>query len=69
MAIYSDDERAVLTLLRHSFSWTIGRDARSRVWVATFAHDRIRRDTPLALFDALTLAAQARKDLFLKDDL
>ena len=38
-------------------------DFRSRIWVASFAGDRIRRDTPLALFDALALAAQARREM------
>lgn len=68
MAAYSDAELAALKLLRHSFSWNIGMDWRSRVWVATFAGERIRRDTPLALFDALTLAAQARREIYLRDD-
>lgn len=68
MASYSNDELTALKLLRHSFSWNIGMDQGSRVWVATFAGDRIRRDTPLALFDALTLAAQARREIYLKDD-
>ena len=49
---------ADLLLLRRAYSWSIGMDFRSRIWVASFAGDRIRRDTPLALFDALALAAQ-----------
>lgn len=67
MASYSDAEREALKLLRHSFSWSVSMDRRSRVWVATYAGERIRRDTPLALFDALTLAAQARREIYLKD--
>jgi DNA-binding transcriptional MocR family regulator len=52
-------ELAALLLLRRSYSWSIGMDFRSRIWVASFAGNRIRRDTPLTLFDALALAAQA----------
>lgn len=46
MTGYSDDELAALRLLRRSYSWSIGMDFRSRVWGASFAGDRIRRDTP-----------------------
>jgi hypothetical protein len=67
MTSYSDAELAALKLLRHSYSWSIGMDFRSRLWVATYASDRIRRDTPLTLFDALALAAQARREIYLKD--
>ena len=58
---------ADLLLLRRAYSWSIGMDFRSRIWVASFAGDRIRRDTPLALFDALALAAQARREMYVKD--
>jgi hypothetical protein len=68
MTSYSDDELASLRLLRRSYSWSIGMDFRSRVWVASFAGDRIRRDTPLSLFDAPALAAQARREIYLKDN-
>jgi hypothetical protein len=68
MTVYSDAELAALKLLRHSFSWNIGLDQRSGVWVATYAGDRIRRDTPLTLFDALALAAQARREVYLHDE-
>jgi hypothetical protein len=64
---YSDAELEALKLLRHSYSWNIGMDFRSRLWVATYVGERIRRDTPLTLFDALALAAQARRDSYLKD--
>jgi hypothetical protein len=60
MAAYSEAEREALKLLRGSFSWSVSMDRRSRLWVATYAGERIRRDTPLGLFDVLTLAARAR---------
>lgn len=65
MASYSDAELEVLKLLRYSFSWRVSLDQRSGVWVATYADERIRRDNPLGLFDALTLAADARRDAYL----
>lgn len=68
MASYSETELEALRLLRHSFSWNVSMDLRSGVWVATYADERIRRiqpDSPLSLFDALTLAAQARRDDYL----
>jgi hypothetical protein len=61
VAPYSEAELAALRLLRGAFSWNIGLDRRSGVWVATYGDERIRRDTPLGLFDALTLAAWARR--------
>ncbi len=65
MASYSDTELEALKLLRHSFSWKVSLDQRSGVWVATYADERIRRNDPLGLFDALTLAADARRDAYL----
>jgi hypothetical protein len=62
---YSDAELAALKLLRSAFSWNIGLDRRSGVWVATYAGERIRQDDPLSLFDALTLAADASRDAYL----
>jgi hypothetical protein len=61
MAAYSEAEREALKLLRRSFSWSVSMDRRSRLWVATYAGECIRRDTPLGLFDVLTLAARARR--------
>lgn len=65
MASYSDAELAALKLLRGAFSWNIGLDRRSGVWVATYGGERIRQDDPLSLFGALTLAADARRDAYL----
>ncbi len=67
MASYSDAELAALKLLRSAFSWNVGLDRRSGVWVATYAGERIRQEDPLSLFDALTLAADARRDAYLLD--
>lgn len=65
MASYSDAELEALKLLRGAFSWNIGLDQRSGVWVATYAGERIRADDPLSLYNALTLAADARRDAYL----
>ena len=65
MASYSDTELEALKLLRSAFSWKVSLEHRSGVWVATYADGRIRRDDPLSLFDALTLAADARRDAYL----
>ena len=65
MASYSETELEALRLLRYSFSWRVSLDQRSGVWVATYADERIRRNDPLGLFDALTLAADARRDNYL----
>jgi hypothetical protein len=65
VASYSDAELEVLKLLRGSFSWKVSLDRRSGVWVATFAGECIRRDTPLGLYDALTLASRTRRDDYL----
>jgi hypothetical protein len=65
VASYSDAELEALKLLRGAFSWNVGLDRRSGVWVATYAGERIRADDPLRLFDALTLAADARRDAYL----
>ncbi|MGC1184761.1 MAG: hypothetical protein WBA31_06375, partial [Candidatus Dormiibacterota bacterium] len=68
MAPYSEAELTSLKLLRSAFSWNIGLDRRSGIWVATYGDERIRRDDPLNLFDALTLAAWARRANLPKDD-
>jgi hypothetical protein len=65
MASYSEAELEALKLLRSAFSWNIGLDHRSGVWVATYAGERIRQDDPLSLFDSLTLATDARRDAYL----
>lgn len=65
MASYSEAELVALRLLRSAFSWKVSLDLRSGVWVATYAGERIRQDDPLGLFDALTLAADARRDAYL----
>jgi hypothetical protein len=65
MASYSHADLAALKLLRGAFSWRVSLDQRSGVWVATYAGERIRQDDPLSLFDALTLAADARRDAYL----
>jgi hypothetical protein len=65
VASYSDAELEALKLLRHSFSWKVSMDRRSGVWVAIFAGECIRRDTPLALYDALTLTARTRRGDYL----
>lgn len=65
MASYSDAELEALKLLRRAFSWKVSLDQRSGVWVATYADERIRQDDPLSLFEALTLAADARRDAYL----
>jgi hypothetical protein len=62
---YSDAELAALRLLRGAFSWNIGLERRSGIWVATYGDERIRRDDPLNLFDALTLTAWARRASYL----
>ena len=64
MPSYSDAELEALKLLRSAFSWKVSLDRRSGVWVATYAGERIRQDGPLSLFDALTLAADARRDAY-----
>lgn len=66
MASYSEAELAALKLLRGSFSWKVSLEHRSGIWVATYAGERIRQDDPLDLFDALTLAADARRDAYLR---
>lgn len=65
MASYTEAELAALRLLRSAFSWKVSLDQRSGVWVATYAGERIRQDDPFSLFDALTLAADARRDAYL----
>lgn len=65
MASYSEAERAALRLLRSAFNWKVSLEHRSGVWVATYAGERIRQDDPLSLFDALTLAADTRRDAYL----
>jgi hypothetical protein len=64
VATYSDAELEALKLLRSAFSWKVSLDHRSGVWVATYADERIRRYSALGLFDALTLAADARRDAY-----
>jgi hypothetical protein len=65
MASYSEAELEALKLLHHSFSWRVSLDRRSGLWLATFAGECIRGETPLGLYDALTLAAWARRDDYL----
>jgi hypothetical protein len=65
VATYSEAEREALKLLRHSFSWSVSMDRRSQVWVATYAGEHVKGDTPLGLFDALTLEARVRRDDYL----
>lgn len=65
MASYSELELAALKLLRGAFSWKVSLEHRSGIWVATYADERIRQDDPLRLFDALTLAADARRDNYI----
>jgi hypothetical protein len=50
---------------RREPSWVgvVSRARANRVWHLS----SIRRDTPLSLFDALALAAQARREIYLKD--
>jgi hypothetical protein len=62
VASYTEAELEALKLLRHSFGWSVSMDRRSGIWVATYAGERIRQDTPLGLFDALMLAARARRE-------
>jgi hypothetical protein len=65
VASYSDAELEALKLLRGAFGWKVSLEQRSGIWVAIYAGERIRHDTPLGLFDALTLAADARRDAYL----
>jgi hypothetical protein len=65
VASYSEAELEALKLLRSAFTWKVSLDRRSGAWVATYAGERIRQDDPLSLFDALTLAADARRDAYL----